>query len=106
MSEKSARFQPVLLQPQGRKQLSLAPTTRWARTHSALSWSMLSSCGTGNAADGDEMTTIWSLTGRTLVQVFLVLSALTADADNGVAGAASGTSNSGEAISSRLTVKW
>ena len=62
---------------------------------------------TGNAADGDEMTTIMVAYRRTLGPgVSWSLSALTADADNGVAGAASGTSNSGEAISSRLTVKW
>lgn len=61
----------------------------------------------GTASDGDQVTTIqvaykrtlgpgvsWSLTGTSL------------DADNGQIGAASSTSNSGESLVSKLTVKW
>ena len=62
---------------------------------------------TGNAADGDEMTTLALAYKRTLGPgVSWSLTGTHIDADNGEVGAASSTSNSGEALMSRLTVKW
>jgi len=62
---------------------------------------------TGNAADGDEMTTLALAYKRTLGPgVSWSLTGTHIDADNGVVGAASSTSNSGEALMSRLTVQW
>jgi len=62
---------------------------------------------TGQAQDGDEMTTIIAAYKRTLGPgVTWSLSALTADADDGLITGTSANSNSGEAIMSRLQVKW
>jgi hypothetical protein len=62
---------------------------------------------TGNAADGDEMTTLALAYKRTLGPgVTWSLTGTHIDADNGEVGAASSTSNSGEALMSRLQVKW
>ena len=61
----------------------------------------------GTEFDGDEMTTIMVAYSRTLGPgVSWSLSALTADADDGLITATSANSNSGEALMSRLTVKW
>lgn len=62
---------------------------------------------TGNAADGDEMTTIALAYKRTLGPgVSWSLTGTQINADDGQVGAASSTSNSGEALMSRLVVKW
>jgi len=61
----------------------------------------------GTEFDGDEMTTVMVAYSRTLGPgVSWSLSALTADADDGLITATSANSNSGEALMSRLTVKW